>query len=144
MLTFHTKVDHASHIDGELVLSFAMREKNFLETKLASGEEVAICLARGIILRNGDLLEGDDGRVMRVLAAKEATCRVECDSMRDLLRCAYYLGRHGAQIHIGNVGDYGYLRIRHDPRLKEMLEGMGATLIDERAAFEPEACAPDL
>jgi urease accessory protein len=141
MLTFHTKVDHADHVDGEIVLSFEMREKSRLQTRLLSGEEVAISMAHGTVLRNGDLLKGNDGRVVRILAAKEATYRVECDTLRDLLCCAYHLGRHGAQIHIGSVGDYGYLRVRHDPALKEMLEGLDATVIDERAAFEPAAPA---
>lgn len=141
MLNFHTKVDHADHVDGEIILSFEMREKNRLQTRLDSGEEVAISTERGTVLRNGDLLQGDDGRIVRILAAKEATCRVECDTLRELLRCAYHLGRRHAQIHIGSVGDYGYLRIRHDPALKDMLENLGATVIDERAAFEPEAPA---
>lgn len=141
MLTFHTKVDHADHVDGEIVLSFDMREKSRLHAKLMSGEEVAINTARGTVLRNGDLLQGDDGRVMRILAAKENTYRVECDTVRELLRCAHQLGKRHAQIHIGCIGDYHYLRIRHDPALKDMLEAMGATVIDERAAFEPETDA---
>lgn len=139
MLTFHTRVDHADHVDGEIVLNFEMREKSRLHARLMSGEEVAISTARGTVLRNGDLLQGDDGRVMRVLAAKENTCRVECDTVRELLRCAHQLGKRHAQIHIGCIGNYHYLRIRHDPALKEMLEAMGATVIDEHAAFEPEA-----
>lgn len=138
MLTLHTKVDHADKIDSEIVLSYDMREKNRLRAKLSSGEEVAIITVRGTILRNGDLLKGDDGRVVRILAAKESTCRVECDSLRELLRCAFHLGNRHAQVHIGCVGDYGYLRIRHDPDLKEMLEGLGATVISEHACFEPE------
>lgn len=141
MLNFHTKVDHAEHVDGEIILSFEMRETSRLQTRLVSGEKVAISTECGIVLRNGDLLQGDDGRIVRILAAKEATCRVECDTLRELLRCAYHLGRHRAQIHIGTVGDYGYLRIRHDPALKHMLENLGATVIGERAAFEPEAPA---
>jgi urease accessory protein len=139
MLTLHTKVDHTDQIAGEIVLSYDMREKNRLRATLSSGEEVAIITARSTVLRNGDLLKGDDGRVVRILAAKESTYRVECDSMRELLRCAFHLGSRHAQVHIGCVGDYGYLRIRHDPALKEMLEGFGATVINEHAAFEPEA-----
>jgi urease accessory protein len=141
MLTLHTKVDQADKIDGEIVLSYGMREKNRLRATLSSGEEVTINTVRGTILRNGDLLKGDDGRVVRILAAKESTYRVECDSLRELLRCAFHLGNRHTQVHIGCVGDYGYLRIRHDPILKEMLEGFGATVIDEHAAFEPEAGA---
>jgi len=33
------------------------------------------------------------------------------------------------------------MRIRKDPVLKEMLEGLGAAVSEEQAAFEPEAGA---
>ncbi len=138
MPTFRTKVAHAQKIDSEIVLSFELREQGRLQTRLADGEEVTIMAGTGTILRNGDLLEGDDGRVVRILAAKEATYRVECDTPRDLLRCAFQLGLHCKQVHIGSIGAYCYLRIRHDPALKTMLEQLGATVIDEHAAFEPE------
>jgi urease accessory protein len=141
LLTLHTKVGQAEKIDGEIVLSYDMREKNRLRATLSCGEEVAINTVRGTVLRNGDLLKGDGGRVVRILAAKESTYRVECDSLRELLRCAFHLGNRHTQVHIGCIGDYGYLRIRHDPVLKEMLEELGATVIDEHAAFEPEAAA---
>lgn len=144
MLTLQTKLDHADRIDGDISLTFEMREKNRLRARLTSGEEIAIATPRGTVLRNGDLLRGNDGRVVRILAAKEATYRVECDTLRDLLRCAFHLGRHGAQVHIGNVGSYGYLRMRHDPSLRDMLEALGATVIGEHAAFEPEVADPDI
>jgi urease accessory protein len=140
MLSFHTKVDHALKVDSELVLSFELREKRSLQTKLATGEEVTVVTENGATLRNGDLLKGDDGRVIRILAAKESTYRVECDTPRDLLRCAFHLGSRHTQVHIGSIGEYCYLRVRHDPALKNMLETLGATVIDEHAAFEPELC----
>ena len=142
MLTFHTKVEHAHQVDSELVLSFELREKSTLQAKLASGEDVTIMTDDGTTLRNGDLLKGDDGRVLRILAAKESTYRVECDTHCDLLRCAFHLGSKRTQVHIGSIGEYCYLRIRPDPALKDMLEKLGATVIDEHAAFEPELCGP--
>ncbi|MGV3742478.1 MAG: urease accessory protein UreE [Burkholderiaceae bacterium] len=142
MLTFHTKVDHVHHVDSELVLSFELREKSRLQAKLESGEDVSIMTGDGVILRNGDLLKGDDGRVLRILAAKESTYRVECDTHCELLRCAFHLGSKRVQVHIGSIGEYCYLRIRPDPALKDMLEKLGATVIDEHAAFEPEPCDP--
>ena len=141
MLTLHTKIDHAHKVDGEIVLTFDMREKSRLRTKMTSGEEVAIVTVRGTVLRNADLLKGDDGRIVRILAAQEDTYRVECPTSRDLLRCAFHLGNRHTQAQVGSVGDTGFLRIRKDPVLKEMLEGLGATVIDEHAAFEPETGA---
>lgn len=141
MLTLNTKIDHADHIDGELVLPFELREKSRQRASLASGEEVAVFTVRGTILRHGDLLKGDDGRVVRVIAASEATYRVDCATPRGLLRCAFHLGNRHTQAQVDGEAASGFLRIRKDPVLKEMLEGLGATVTEESAPFEPESGA---
>jgi urease accessory protein len=141
MLTLHTKIEQADQIDGELRLPYESREKSRLRATLASGEEVAVFTVRGTVLRDGDLLKGDDGRVVRIAAATEQTYRIECDSPHALLRCAFHLGNRHTQAQIGRDGETGYLRIRKDAVLKEMLEGLGARVVEEYASFEPESGA---
>lgn len=144
MLTLHTKIDSAettSKVDGELVLPFDLREKSRFRAELVSGEEVAVLTVRGTVLRHGDLLKGDDGRVVRIAAAQETTYRVECKTARDLLRCAFHLGNRHTQAQVSGDRDGGFLRIRKDTVLKEMLEGLGATVTEEQARFEPESGA---
>jgi urease accessory protein len=141
MLTLNTKIETAEKIDGELVLPYDQREKSRLRAKLESGEEVAVFTVRGTVLRNGDLLRGDDGRVVKVTAARESTYRVECPTSRDLLRCAFHLGNRHTQAQVGSDGASGFLRIRKDAVLKDMLQGLGAVVTEEIAAFEPEAGA---
>ena len=137
MLTLHTKTDHSPRIDGELVLPYELREKSRLRAALTTGEEVAVFTVRGTVLRDGDLLKGDDGRVVKVVAAAEATYRVECTSPQALLRCAFHLGNRHTQAQVGD----GWLRIRRDPVLKDMLAGLGAQVTEESAPFEPESGA---
>lgn len=137
MLTLHTKIDSTEKIDGELVLPYELREKSRQRAALTSGEEVAVFTVRGTVLRDGDLLKGDDGRVVRIRAADEATYRVSCESPNALLRCAFHLGNRHTQAQVGD----GFLRIRKDAVLREMLMGLGATVHEERAPFEPEAGA---
>lgn len=137
MLTLHTKLTHADRIDGELVLPFELREKSRLRAALTSGEEVAVFTVRGTVLRHGDLLRGDDGRIIKITAATEATCRVSADSPQALLRCAFHLGNRHTQAQVGD----GFLRIRRDPVLKDMLIGLGASVSDEQSPFEPESGA---
>jgi urease accessory protein len=137
MLTLNTKIEHAEKIDGELLLPYDQREKSRLRATMTSGEEVAVFTLRGTVLRNGDLLRGDDGRVVKINAAEEATYRVEASSPHQLLRCAFHLGNRHTQAQVGE----GFLRIRKDPVLKEMLEGLGALVVEEEAAFEPESGA---
>lgn len=141
MLTLHTRLDHAEKIDDELVLPFDLRQKSWFRSRLASGEEVAVLTVRGTVLRGGDLIKGEDGRVVRILAAPEATYRVECATPRDLLRCAFHLGNRHTQAQVGDDAGKGFLRIRKDTVLKEMLEGLGATVREEQAPFEPESGA---
>ncbi len=137
MLTIHTKVDHAEHIAGELILPYDQREKSRLRAALSSGEEIAVFTVRGTVLRDGDLLRGDDGRVVRIVAAPEPTYRVECADSHALLRCAFHLGNRHTQAQVGE----GFLRIRKDPVLKDMLTGLGANVMEEFAPFEPESGA---
>jgi len=141
MLTLNTKIDHADQIDGELVLPYDLREKSRLRANLTSGQEVGVFTVRGTVLRHGDLITGQDAdgqtAVIKILAADEATYRVECATPLALLRCAFHLGNRHTQAQVGD----GFLRIRQDAVLKEMLEGLGATVTEQLAAFEPESGA---
>jgi urease accessory protein len=137
MLTLHTKLTHAERIDASLVLPYELREKCRLRAALDTGEEVAIFTVRGTVLRDGELLTGEDGRVVKVVAAREATYRVTAPDAQALLRCAFHLGNRHTQAQV----ESGYLRIRADAVLREMLYGLGATVIEEMAPFEPESGA---
>ncbi|GKS69285.1 urease accessory protein [Nitrosomonas sp. PY1] len=137
MLTLNSKIDHAESISSDLVLPYEMRENSRLRATLASGEEVAILTTRGTVLRNNDLLKSDDGRVIRIVAAHEPTYKITCKTPYDLLRCAFHLGNRHTQTQVGE----GFLRIHCDSVLKQMLEGLGATVVDESAQFEPESGA---
>ncbi len=137
MLTLNTKVDHADDIAGELILPYDQREKSRLRAALSTGEDIAVFTVRGTVLRDGDLLLGDDGRIVRIVAAPEPTFRVECATPHALLRCAFHLGNRHTQAEVGD----GFLRIRKDPVLKDMLTGLGATVTEELAPFEPESGA---
>lgn len=137
MLILNAKIDHAHSIYANLVLPYELRENSRLRTVLASGEEVAIFTPRGTVLRNNDLLKSDDGCVVQIIAAQEPTYRITCGTPHKLLRCAFHLGNRHTQTQIGD----GFLRIAQDAVLKGMLEGLGATVFEENAQFEPEAGA---
>jgi urease accessory protein len=140
MLSLHTRIAHADTIHDLLVLSYDQRERCRQRARLASGEEVALFLVRGTVLRDGDLLTGEGGataRVVRVVAAPEPTYLVRCIDATMLARCAFHLGNRHTRTEVGP----GWLRIRVDPVLKEMVEGLGAQVDEELAKFEPEAGA---
>ncbi|CAN7399615.1 urease accessory protein UreE [Pseudoduganella sp. LjRoot289] len=143
MLTLHTKLP-ASAGPGvaepvaQLVLPYELREKCRLRAVLSTGEEVGVFTVRGTVLRDGDLLTGEDRNVVvRVVAAREPTYKVTCADAHTLLRCAFHLGNRHTQAQVGD----GFLRIRADAVLKDMLAGLGAVVVAEDAAFEPESGA---
>lgn len=139
MLTLHTKLtaDDSHAVIAQLVLPYDQREKCRLRATLSTGEEAAVFTVRGTVLRDGELMTGPDGRVVRIVAAREPTYLVRCADAHTLLRCAFHLGNRHTQAQVGD----GFLRIRKDPVLKEMLEGLRATVTEESAPFEPEAGA---
>ena len=51
--------------DDRLVLPFERRQKSRLRTRLESGIEVGLFLERGTMLRDGDCLMTEEGRVDR-------------------------------------------------------------------------------
>ena len=62
-------LDHPRAADRRLVLPFGERSKSRLRAVLDNGEEAGLFLERGSVLRHGDLLLADDGRVVEVQAA---------------------------------------------------------------------------
>jgi urease accessory protein len=122
---------------GQLKLTFDARQKSRLRARLASGEEVALLLPRGEVLRGGDLVQASDGRVIEVVAEPEALLHVTCGSPAALARAAYHLGNRHVPVQVGE----GYLRLAADHVLEAMLKGLGATVTPINAPFEPEAGA---
>jgi urease accessory protein len=139
MLEIATKLKPGSstQADGELRLPFELRQKSRLRTQLVSGEEVALMLPRGEILRGGDRLQASDGRVIEVLAAPEQVLHVECATPTELARAAYHLGNRHVPVQVGD----GFLRLIADHVLEQMLRGLGARIEHIEAPFEPEAGA---
>jgi len=128
---------YAVQVKGALRLPFELRQKSRLHAKLASGEEVALMLPRGEVLRGGDLVTASDGRIIEVVAEVEKLLHVECDGPQALARAAYHLGNRHVPVEVGT----SYLRITYDHVLEEMLKGLGAKVSAIESAFEPEAGA---
>jgi urease accessory protein len=123
--------------DVKLVLPFQLRTRSRLRTALDNGEEVGLILERGSILRGGDLLLADDGRIVEVVAEPETVSTVRAADPLSLCRASYHLGNRHVALQIGD----GWVRYQHDHVLDEMVRGLGLSVIVEAAPFEPEAGA---
>jgi urease accessory protein len=124
-------------VQAQLKLPFDLRQKSRLRTRLTDGEDAWLMLPRGEILRGGDRLLANDGRIVEVVSQTEDVLHVECTSAIALNRAAYHLGNRHVPVQVGD----GFLRIAADHVLEAMLKGLGATLTAMRAPFEPEAGA---
>ena len=117
-----------------LELPFDLRQKSRLRARLASGEEVGLMLARGTVMRGGDVVRAMDGREVEIVAAKEKLLHIESDH---LARVAYHLGNRHVPVQVG----HGFLRIAEDHVLEEMARKLGARVSHIEAPFEPESGA---
>jgi len=121
----------------KLVLPFDLRRKSRLRATLTDGTEAALFLPRGSVLRDGDLLEAEDGTLIRVESALEDILRVTAETPYALMRAAYHLGNRHTPIELGK----DFLKLEADPVLQEMLVQLGVTVREETSQFQPEGGA---
>jgi urease accessory protein len=122
-------------VKGRLPLPFALRQGGEAQARLESGEEVALKLRRGEVLRGGDLVTASDGRVIEVVAIPEKLLQVTADSLAKL---AYHLGSRHVPVQVSE----GFLRVPADAGAQEVLEELGAKASPVEAPFEPEVTEP--
>ena len=120
-----------------LTLPFEARQKSRQRVVLSSGEEAALLLPRGTIVRGGERLRLSDGRIVEVVAASELVSVARCTEPHGLMRGAYHLGNRHVAVQI----EEGSLRYLHDHVLDAMVNSLGLTVRVELCAFEPEAGA---
>ena len=118
----------------KLTLPFEQRQKSRLRAQADNGEEVALILPRGRVLRGGDRVAATDGRKVEIVAAAEKLLHIES---AELARVAYHLGNRHVPLQVGP----GFLRIAEDHVLEEMARKLGARVSHVEAPFEPEAGA---
>lgn len=121
----------------KLELPFELRSKSRLRTQLVSNEECGLFLDRGTVLRGGDKLVGNDGRIVEVIAAAENVMEARSGDPLLLARAAYHLGNRHVPVQVGS----GFLRFGGDHVLGDMVRGLGLLLIETEVPFEPESGA---
>jgi len=117
-----------------LTLPFEARQKTRLLTRSDGGAEAGVFLPRGAVLRDGDRLLADDGRVVLVRAAAEPVSVVRTSDALLFARACYHLGNRHVPLQIDN-GELRYLR---DHVLDDMVRGLGLSIEHALMPFEPE------
>ena len=88
-------------------------------------------------MRNGDLLESEDGVIVQVVSAPEQVSVVESEDAHLLTRVAYHLGNRHVPLQVLQ----NELRYQHDHVLDQMLINLGISPSVAELPFEPEAGA---
>ena len=109
-------------------LDWDTRQKSRFEAVDSQGHAFGVFLPRGTVVRGGDVLVAEDGKLVSVLAKPQPVLTV---------RAAYHLGnRHVAlEVHADR------LQLEPDPVLADMLRQMHLEVVEQLAPFEPEGGA---
>jgi urease accessory protein len=144
MRTLDKRIDPQVKLAAALVkraatvtLAFDERCKSRLAATLDSGEEVALLLPRGTVLRDGDILVAQDGGLVRIVAAAETVLYVRAADTLTLTRAAYHLGNRHTPVEVGA----DYLKLEYDAVLADMLVRLGASVEQTSLPFQPESGA---
>lgn len=121
-------------IDDEVRLDFDNRHRRRLAMRGKDGLEFLLDLPRAHRLRQGDTLLLEDGRRVRVMAAKEELAEITTTSAVDLVRVAWHLGNR----HLPVMLLPDRILIRRDHVIEDMVRLLGASVAMVEAAFDPE------
>lgn len=125
-----------------VALAYDERKRSRLKVTLASGREAGIFLERGDHLHGGDKLAAEDGSaVVEILAAPEKLIEALADSPLLFARAAYHLGNRHVPVQILPTDSGGRLRFQTDHVLGDMVSGLGCSVAETEAPFQPESGA---
>jgi urease accessory protein len=123
---------------ASITLDWDVRQKSRFEFTDSAGRQVGVFLQRGQVVRGGDVLVGEDGSLLKVVAADQAVLRItHCTAHGtpfDLTRAAYHLGNRHVPIEL----QADHLKIEPDHVLADMLRAMHLIVNEVDESFEPE------
>ena len=120
-----------------ITLDATERHRRRVRLESDGGIAFLLDLPAARLLREGDLLVLSDRRTVEVRAAPEALYEVRGAGPVELLRLAWHVGNR----HLPTEVHEDHLLIREDPVIRTMLEGLGATVRERSAGFDPEGGA---
>jgi len=130
---------HIHDYDDVITLDAQERHRRRIRMASDGGIDFLLHLDKTTLLRDGDGLVLDDGRIIRVKAKAESLYKVCAHDPKHLLILAWHIGNRHLKAQIFE----DYLYILPDKVIKEMLIGLGAKIETIEAPFVPEHGAYD-
>lgn len=120
-----------------ILLDFDDRHRRRMAMTGTRGLSFLLDLETAVVLRGGDALQLEDGRLVEVVAAPEPLIEIRGSDPQHLVRIAWHLGNRHLPTQISRRG----LRIRRDHVIEAMVKGLGASVVEIDAPFDPEGGA---
>lgn len=122
-----------------IVLDYDERHRRRLRYVAVGGTTFLLDLPRAAVLRSGDGLRLEDGRIVSVEASPEQLLEITAPGSAALIRLAWHIGNR----HLPAQLEPHRILIREDAVIENMLHGLGATIKHILEPFTPEAGAYD-
>jgi urease accessory protein len=127
----------SGHAADHITLNADGRHRRRMAMTGDHGLSFLLDLPEAVLLRHGQGLKLEDGRIVEVLASPEPLLEVRGRDGDHLLTLAWHIGnRHLAAQMLGDR-----ILIRHDAVIARMLQGLGAAVAEVLAPFDPEGGA---
>jgi urease accessory protein len=120
-----------------VMLDYEGRTRRRLTLTGVKGLHFLLDLEKAPVLRNGDGLRLEDGRIVAVEAAPERLLEITCPDERALARIAWHLGNR----HLASEIAARVIHIRDDHVIADMVRGLGADARIVSRPFNPEGGA---
>ncbi len=120
-------------IAGRAVLAHDERHLRRRAIELADGGKVLVDLLEPVTLNDGDRLVLEDGRQIEIGAAPEELYDIRARDAVHLAELAWHIGNR----HLAAAIEADRILILRDHVIKDMLEGLGATVTDVVEPFSP-------
>lgn len=124
-------------ICDHITLDYEGRHRRRIALTADHGVRMLLDLPESRLLAGGTALQLEDGRLVKVIAAREPLLEVRAADGAALLRLAWHIGNR----HLTAQVEAQRILIRRDHVIAAMLAGLGATLAEVEEPFDPEGGA---
>ena len=118
---------------GALSLSHDERHIRRKLLHFVNGDMIMVDLKEPVHLLEGDVLEAENGEYFLIHAANEPLYSVTANTPLELTQLAWHLGNRHQAVEIKE----NTILLSRDPVIRAMLEGLGATIEEIEAPFQP-------
>ncbi|ANL73380.1 urease accessory protein UreE [Rhizobium phaseoli] len=123
----------SSHPTAQVKLPHDLRHLRRKLLHLENGEMVMLDLKDPVLFANGDLLVREDGELIEILAADEKLFEIRGRDRTHLVELAWHLGNR----HLAAQIEEDRIVILRDHVIRNMLQGLGATVLEINEPFQP-------